>query len=240
MALALTLTDRADGTGIDAVLTGAVPSEAYRLLRGTVALASYGSFDIVETETADGSGEVEFAHDCPAGNYRWYAALAAGGSSTPYQFAAVTAQGDSVHNRCLTAVAEIVSGLGLPTITTNVVTHLVPSGTHLQFPVVVVSPSGTEEERGGTNLQDDVGYPIYIQAADRVPAEDQSRRSRVLHWREKISAALRHRTNRLGYYVPECMDVEIRPDPVVQTDGPTYQYVFAALTAVAVCRVPRG
>lgn len=112
----------------------------------------------------------------------------------------------SIHEACLLAVQERIRSLGLlladgstPLPDANVVivkdpwiTRLFGEDRGLALPGIVISPVGNEQQLGGLNDLDDIGYPVFVSI---VAADNQDLTTNLdvyLVWRQRIAAALRH------------------------------------------------
>lgn len=97
----------------------------------------------------------------------------------------------SVHGKIVAAAITTIQGLNLTGIASANVVELLSDQTlaNLSFPSVVVAKNGTEQMTGGTNLSDDIAYPVVVFVMDRQAPEDVSKSDTWTLWRELIRNA---------------------------------------------------
>jgi hypothetical protein len=148
---------------------------------------------------------------------------------------------DSIHYRCLLAVQARIQGLLLEGIAAeNVVLQKLPFlETNASLPRILLSHLGKEDvsSEPGTNLRDDIGYPVVVSiiAADNL--DQQQNASQYLLWRERISQAFRHQ--RLAE-VPEVWTCRIEPRQVTTSDAFSHNVYHSSLTLRFFSRESRG
>lgn len=100
----------------------------------------------------------------------------------------------ATHKKILTQIASVIAGMDLDGISdANVAVCLFPAPEYLKelqkidsLPCILVSPYASEDmTSGGTNIQDDYGYPCLVTIA---AATDQNLevKDKYLFWRESI------------------------------------------------------
>lgn len=150
-------------------------------------------------------------------------------NSTPYQ---------PVYWRVLNAVLAGCKGLNLAGFDpSNIVIQKEPwardwTNDVRQFPGLVVCTWGSEgaAATAGTNLRDDIDYPVLVSIFDR-NNEDNSTNNmkKYLRWREQVSRHFRYRPLKA---VPEIIKAPVTPLPVVLPDA----YVSGVLHTAMVFR----
>lgn len=232
----LTVTDLADGTGATVAVVPDGPS-AYRVQRATVTASAVGAYSNVIGPTA---GDIE-EDVSGTGYYYWRmvddstSAVLVGPTYQP-----ATAQGDSVYERCLVMMKDKITGLSLSGLTGGVFIRQMAEENNLTFPCILLSIAGRAETLlGGTNEQDDYGYPVVVQIVERCAATTDVNRARHLMWREKIHRSIDQR--RWDLRVPEVWKVEVQPAPVISIPETEAQkdYRDGLLTALCVARQSR-
>lgn len=201
-AAALAVSDNADNTGGvatisggDAGVTNTVYSQRVDGELGTAAWISRGS------RSGNGTISLTIGGTLTAGYYWWRVqSVTAGGSAeSNLVYQPLTDGASAVLYRCLTAARSRIQGLSLSGIANvSVVIRTAPLDRHFHsgdvaLPGVVLAPVLSEQmsAAAGTNLRDDVGYPIgvFILAADNqtlTPVAAQYK------WREQIARAFRN------------------------------------------------
>lgn len=251
MALTLVVVDNRNGTAT-ATIDG-TGGEVATLYRQAIPV---GSWVVAGTRTGDGTLTVTIA----PGGYWWYATAGAatalldengdpildengdpiltegGMLVSPVVLRVVTDGSLALHSRILDAVVSRIDLMGLDGIVqVRRVDH--DAKATLDTPSVIVSTlSQTEQTRGGTNAQDDTGFPAYVVFVDR-HQDDQTRKDRLILWRQQVRRAFV--SQRLDG-VPEVMTCELEPDQVIAIETSIVSYQFSAMTLRFVCREPRG
>jgi hypothetical protein len=155
--------------------------------------------------------------------------------------------GSSVHERCLLAVQTGIQSLDLRgLLSASVVVQELPwardflgANPKHALPGVIVSPWGSEQMDAsqGTNLKDDVEYPVCISI---VAANDQrltAHLGRYLLWRQCMSRAFR---NQPLSGVDEVLTCLVEPGQVVLPDAFLRGLYHSALLLRFVSRESRG
>lgn len=241
MALTLSVTDNADGTGVSASCVYS-SGGTVSLYRATVAASGIGSYSVVTTRS--NTGPFTFSPATAVGYYSWYAT--AGSDTTTAVYVNATAEGDSVHERCLTALSDRLSGLQLASVTgtqISIFTRQMNEPTNVSYPALVLSIAGQPEDvLGGPNDRDDFGYNVTVSIAEQCSADADIHRARHLMWRDKIRAAIHNKpASRWDARLPECWNCVAKPGPVIDIPqtGEHGDFRVGLLTVQFICRVRR-
>jgi hypothetical protein len=241
MPLTLAVTDLANSTGASAVIAGS--SGGANVVYAITADMIFTSL-WVNVASLTGDGTVTLAL-----NPGYYWAYVASNVSTlsPLVYFPVTRSSDSQYNRIKLAVQAKIKTLSLPYLTTpagslpaaQVYEEPVINLKTKVLPCVVVSEVGLGETLpGGTNVRDDVGYPVVVSIIDRCAPDYTTPMPTYRLWRERIHRGLRRQR------LPGVQDVyDIQPQPGPISDWPKsedYQYFVSALTFRFIAREPRG
>lgn len=150
---------------------------------------------------------------------------------------------DSLQVRIETAIVSGIQGLALEGLEDeNVQRQLVPLDRDLvltALPAVRVSPLGREAYDGGTNVSDDIAYPVQVLLIARANQDLASASSGDdwLFWREQMSRAFHHQ--RLSG-VAEVYDCRVEPHDIVVPTAWLKQNLFVSgLVVWCVARCPR-
>jgi len=144
---------------------------------------------------------------------------------------------DAVHEQCLQAVKTAITGLGLSGLTGGVVIQTAPNAALVALPCVIVTTEGERETfTEGTNVRDDVTYPVRVWIAVR-EGERETFRPTYLRWREQIARAFHHQPL-AG--VAEVLVCTVRPLALNTDRRPEYQLLVSGLAIDCTARVPRG
>lgn len=195
MAVALTFTDTADGTGGTATISGGNAGAT-----NTVYSAPWTGQTAAQTWTSRGSrsgnGTVSVALTT-TGPYLWRVDSLTSGVTevaTCYSWITNTSVA-SLHDRILDAVVTRIQGLSLSGVSSaNIVKRWVPQFVPeiTTLPAIFVSPIGSEGEVGGLNNRDDIGFPVLVVIIAASNQNNTDYTSRNTLWRERIQSALRH------------------------------------------------
>jgi hypothetical protein len=195
--MAASWADNQDGTGATITVTGAGVSDV------TVPYTQYFPGGLgyagtwVEHSAIIGNGSLALSLE--RGHYFGHTILSSGGVDTisPVEYFNVTETEESTHYQILEAVQSRIIAVNLDEVGANVLIRKIPSergndDSTYSYPVVMVSPMGTEQLRGGTNLRDDVGYPVLVSILARNNQDlTETNLNKFLLWRERLSAAFR-------------------------------------------------
>ena len=235
----LAVADLANGTGGTATLSGgnsgATNTVYVQAIDGELGTATWTS-----KGSRTGNGTVSIS--ATAGFY-WVKCVSVLSSETVvsnlvYQnFTTGTA---AVLEQCLLAVQSRIQGLSLSGIANgSVIVQKVPSDRNVTRPGVLIGPVGAEAVSlpAGSNLRDDIGYPVYV---GLVAADDQDQsvnRARNLLWREKIRRAF-HAQRLPGVALVFTCGVETRD--IVAPDWFASMRFVSAMVVRCFAREPRG
>jgi hypothetical protein len=187
----LSVTDSADNTGGVATLTGGdagatntVYVQAVNGELGTSAWTSKGS--------RTGAGSVSVS--AGAGFY-WLKCVSVLLTETVVSnlvYQNFTTGAEAVMEQCLVAVQSRIQGLSLSGIANgSVVIRKVPDVKNVTMPAVFIAPLGSETVSlpAGSNLRDDVGYPVFVGIVANDNQDQVENRGRNLLWRQKVRRA---------------------------------------------------
>lgn len=128
----------------------------------------------------------------------------------------------SLHERCLTAVRARIHTLALPGLpAANVFVRKLPwaneflsAPDEFALPGVIVSPLGSElmNPLAGTNLRDEVSYPVFISIVANDNQQLSANLGRYLAWRQRLARAFRHQPLP---GVDEVIDCHVEPTAIV-------------------------
>jgi hypothetical protein len=153
----------------------------------------------------------------------------------------------SVNERCVLAVQARIRGLRLSDLNAaSVVVQKVPwardflgANPKYALPGVIIAPWGEEQMNPseGTNLKDDVGYPVLVSiiAADRQRLVADF--GKYLSWRERIARAFR---NQPLPGVDEVISCSIDPGPILQPEAFLRGVYHSSMTLRFISREPRA
>lgn len=140
---------------------------------------------------------------------------------------------DTLHYRCMTDIASVISSLNLTAasppgnIGANVITDALPDDT-VQFPAIFVTVEGMTEEEGEGNFEQiEVTYPVLVQIADRHIDERGVTLEQYQDWRREIANEFRNMTTLAS--VPECVDIQVAMNPVIDPQLDKYSYVVSGM-----------
>lgn len=196
--MAVSWTDNQDGTGVTVAVSGVGAFDSTvpftQFFNGR--LGSSGTW--VQQEPITGNSSAVFP--LGRGHYFGYTETDIGGGQYEYtavSYFNVTETSDSTHYLILEAVQSRIIALNLDEVGANVLIRKIPTergndDSTYGYPVIMVSPMGTEQLRGGTNVRDDVGYPVMISVLAKNNQDlTETNLNKYLLWRERISAAFR-------------------------------------------------
>ena len=145
----------------------------------------------------------------------------------------------SIFMKSMEAVQTAIQGLGLTGLSSsNVLIHKVPRDLDKDMPAtsplpaIIISPRDAEgaDPRAGTNLKDDVVYPIQIVILDQDGQNQTTNFDRYLQWRETIRRTF-HNKRLSG--VSEVTGVVVQPKTIVDPERWIKgQFVSALVLAV--------
>jgi hypothetical protein len=232
MALAHSVADSADGTGVVVTISGS-SGGTVTVNKATVSVSAIGAYSSAGTRTGDGTIGVS-----GTGYFSWY--VSEGATTTTPTYQPATDGGDSVWERCLTMVKDRIVTLSLPAITSNTNVKVLADLDGLTLPTVIVSPTGESERYlGGPVGRDDVGYPVAVMLLQSTADDVEATRARYLRWRQRVERALHN--GKWDERVPEVYTVTVEPAAAIDTGVVSEDRVrLGMLTAVCVARMSRG
>lgn len=210
----LTVTDNGNGTGGVATVTGSTAgttNTVYSQPNGSTTWTSRGN------RTGDGTISMSIT---TTGRY-FFVVLSVNANGTVASNVVdlyITDTTTSVHYRCLVAVQEAIQGLDLTGIADAQIYRMnLPTDRNTQatitLPCVIVSQPGQELELEGTNLRDDIGYPVLITFVDKNNQNTTANQARDLLWRQRVYRLFRHQ--RTITSVTEIERCEVEPGPII-------------------------
>jgi hypothetical protein len=234
----LTVTDRADGTGADAAVSGFLFADTVSLYAQDI---NGGTLTQVGTRSGDGA----IAASLATGHYLWVAKGGFSGTLSGVVVQPVTDGAEDVQARVIDAVAARIRLLALPGMAA-VYTRKVPWDDDLMFPATVVTDfAQVETVLGGTTGHDEYGHPAYVMfrtndAHDEkavVAGAEVDAGNVIRNWRGKVTRAFQ------GQRLPgvaESMWCEVEPAQITVMDPAETELLFSALLIRARTRERRG
>jgi hypothetical protein len=210
----ITYANNEDGTGVTATIAGAGAGDTTDLFVQSLT-GKMEDWQFLPAGSIVGNGTVVVPN---LGARFFYGATA--GVVEPVVFVLSTNANESAtHNQCLIAVVARLKLIGLDGINNDdIVDKTLPTdrGTNFQLngtTTIVVSPPGTEgqSDGAGTNVRDDIVYPVTITIL-RADNQSEVKRPQGLLWRQQINKAFRQQ-HLPG--VPCVYRVRISPGPIV-------------------------
>lgn len=244
MALAITWTDSADGTGGTVTVAGsdAATVTVYKMAVDATGLTT-PTFTSAGTRSGDGTVSVSLS----AGYYWIYASGTVSGSPaiSNLVYAYATEDTDALISRCVDALAARLAGLtmttgsGVSVPNERIYKRIVPEpDATVEFPCILLTHEGNRESQDGTTTgKDDIGYPVNVLVCDRHGADFVTKRKTWMKWRQQVFRALRNQ--RLAG-VTESLIVRMEPLTMFDPKLPSYQHVILGFVARCVCRETRG
>jgi hypothetical protein len=143
---------------------------------------------------------------------------------------------DAIHEQCLQAVKAGIEALALSGLAGGVAIHTVPDLALVHLPCVIVTTDGERETLAdGSNIRDDVTFPVRVWIAAR-EGERETLRPTYLRWREQITRAFHHQ--RLTT-VSDVFTCTVRPLAISGERKPEYQAFVSGLVVDCAARPPR-
>ncbi len=226
----LTVADRADGTGATATISGGTSgtNTVYVL-----PFAPDSTWAVGGVRTGDGTVALSLQ------GYYWAYALGAGPTVSNFVPFAATDSARSVQDRMSDAVVARVQQLVMAQgINVHVYNQIIEDDRIAQFPCIFVVFAGeSEDDAGGLNDLDDIGYPFRVLIVDRNSENYQVPKGRYLLWRQQIARAVRNQ--RLST-VAESINTKVRYSNIADKRLPQYQYFVSGLRVNCISREVRG
>jgi hypothetical protein len=145
---------------------------------------------------------------------------------------------DSIHERLLQGMRQAYSGVILTLPDDRIYVRTLPDEKAITYPCVFITVGTTAEQEGESDfLNDCVIYPVGVFIGDRAPIDDQKARPLFLGWRKALMQRTRALTTLPG--VPECMDVRVNPETIIQDLTPRWFSIQSGFTAQCHTWTPR-
>lgn len=232
------MTDNQDGTATASITGSSVGSS------NVVRVQSAGQLGTsVWTVGGSRSGDGSIVVDVDPGFY-WaqiVSSLNGQAAVSPVVYFRVTDGTPAVWQRCLSAVQARIQALLLDGLdSANVVIAKLPSDQWSTLPAIMISPVDREtlEPTAGTNVRDDVGYPVQITILAADNQEPLADLDRHLGWREQIQRAFRYqRLDAVGEIITTICEPRTVIDPTAWLEQNLY---LSAFVLRFVAREPRG
>lgn len=216
----LSLLDNADGSGITLTVDGFGAGRMLNVFTSVPGLDwSFASFvvgDGIHTiPVAPGLVSVYVAADDDATLF------------TPPRTVYATDPEEAVATRCRRAVGQVIAGLALPLVGSNIVEGIFPDDTAVQYPVCHLSVEAlTETVQVVVTELNDIGYPVQVMYADNNHMLWHSRLRVYEVWRERTIAAFegKHLEG-----VPESMYCAVEPMMIADPKLPQYQHMVTGM-----------
>lgn len=242
MPATFTYTDQADGTGVTLTVAGggALDSHVAYTQAFSGGLGSSGTWTNSGNRTGNGTIDLSLTN----GHYFGYV-LTGGSTLSSINYFVSTSGTESVHYRCLEAVRARILLCDLADLAdASVVIRQLPSdrgfddGTY-DLPGIVISQIGVENQSPaeGTNVRDDVQYPVTITILAGSNQDLVTNQEKYLKWREQINRALR---NQRLTGVDEVYRITVTPGPITSPNAAWNNYYHSQLIVRCVSREVRG
>lgn len=248
MPATYTFADQADGTGVTLTIAGLGAGDVHtaKVQAFSGGIGESSSWTTGGTRTGNGTIDIVLTN----GHYFGYVSTqiegeAGGPSLSPISYFVSTSGTESVHYRCLDAVRARILLCDLEDLAdASVVIRQLPSdrgfddGTY-DLPGIVISQIGVENQSPseGTNIRDDVQYPVTITILAGGNQDLVTNQEKYLKWREQINRALR---NQRLTGVDEVYKVTVTPGPITSPNAAWNNYYHSQLIVRCVSREVRG
>lgn len=240
----LAVTDDADLTGVTAVITTSNAGATNTIYRSSVnGEVEAGTWTSSGSRTGDGTISVSLT---TRGYYFWYvkSVLADESTISNLAYCPVTDGEDAVFTRCIDAVVSRLQLLTLSGIATTRIIALPDIGNTAgvaDYPCCLVAREPVPHRYGaGTNIRDDVGYPIQVLFCESDGLGTQTDAGKWDLWRQQAERAFRFQ--RLIGVTESYLASDVEPlkilDPAFRP--PIYDKVVSGFTIRAWCREVRG
>ena len=241
MALSLTITDNADGTGGVATVAGSTVGSTntvyYSLFTGVMGAIAWTSLG---TRTGDGTISIASPSPVPLGAYLWRLDSVSGGTQTEanaYQNL-TNATTKAVYDRVMDYVVSTITALNLsgsPTITKMWKPKYIPNVTPM--PQIQVVQFASENFPQTMTNRDDIGYPVGIVFLDSGNQDFTGTISRTLLWRQQVRRCfIGQRMNTVAESVRNLEE----PGQILNPAAFDKNILFSFLLFREICREQRG
>lgn len=225
MPVTFTIADNADGTGAVVTVAGSTAGSTntfyVQAVDGELGTSTWST---PGNRTSDGT----IAITTDVGYYFGYVHSNAAGTVTlsPLVYFNITDGDTSVHYRCMTAAQSRIQGLLLDGISnSDIIVRKMGTDRNIgvefitRYPAIILSSNGIEDQppNAGTNIRDDVGYPVICSVIAKDQVELEKNHEKYLKWREQINRAFR------GQRLPGVSEIYIgRVQPAQIADIPSW------------------
>jgi hypothetical protein len=239
--MAVSWTDNKDGTGVTVTVSGVGAFDNTDVFVHPFS----GGFGRGErwTQTDSILGNSSVVLDFGRGHYFGYTEMS--GVRSPVVYFNITETDESTHYQILEAVQSRIIAVNLDEVGANVLIRKIPTergndDSTYAYPVIMVSPMGTEQLRGGTNRRDDVGYPVLVSILAKNNQDlSETNLNKFLLWRERLSAAFRG-DQQLQLTGIQVHKTNVEPGPVLSPTAVWNNQFQCSLTIRCEARQARG
>lgn len=230
-----TVVDNGDGTGATATIGGTSGAA------NAVLVASWSGTDSTGwLSKGSRTGDGTLTLDLDPGYY--WAQLLCDGVPRGLAYFRVSDSEYSIHYVAALAAQAAIRSLALADVDSdNVLVQKVPwdRPANDNYPKIIISTIGTETMRkgAGTNVRDDVGYPLMISIIDKDKQTLEDNHSRNLLWRQRIAQGVRNQT--LGS-IPEIYDCTLEPRAIVDPGWFQQNKWHSSMVLIPLSRERRG
>lgn len=232
MAITLTITDNADGTGATATVAGSGVGTANVVTVGK-ATGLTGPLSFVAGGSRTGDGAVTLA---VAGGL-WWALLKTDGAFSALAYFSASDGAAAVATRVRRAVCDTLRLLTIQP-AERVYEQAFPDPKNVTFPCILATVDGVQEsDEQALSTRDDVGRPVKVQIFDRRSKNDHARLPTWETWRQAAERCFR---NQQLAGVPESVRCKIEPYVILDPNLPAFEHMASGFVVRAICREPRG
>lgn len=241
MPTTYTYTDQADGTGVTLTIAGGGAGDSHT----AYVQAFYGGLGSSGAWTSSGTRTGNGTIDLVLTNGHYFGYVLSAGTPSAVEYFVSTSATTSVHYRCLDAVRSRILLCDLEDLEdASVIIRQLPSDRGFDdgeytLPGIVISQIGVENQSPteGTNIRDDVQYPVTITILAAGNQDLVTNQEKYLKWREQINRALR---NQRLTGVDEVYRVTVTPGPITSPNAAWNNYYHSQLIIRCVSREIRG
>lgn len=239
MAVTLTVSDNADGTGGVATISGTAGGTT------TIYRSSFNglmkAYSWTSVGTVAGNGTLAVA---TVGYWVWLAVNVNSGVTTfsSLYYQNLSNATDSVHYNIMEAVKNRIQSIGLTGIKDNrYFVRWIPrplQNVDGKPPYVYICPIGVEQDASVLMAQDDIGYPVGVFLVDGADQNNILNLERDLQWREQVAKSLRNQ--RLEGVTATLFNCKIEYGGIVDVSAFMKNYLVSALIFRFFVREQRG
>lgn len=246
MPTTYTWTDNEDGTGATVAISGGAGLDSHSVYsqRFTGGLGSDGVWTLSGSRLGNGSVSLNL----DPGHFFGYVVSSSGGvdSISSVEYFATTSGSDSIHFLLLQAIQARIIAVNLADVGSNVLIRKIPTerghdSETYPYPAVIVSPLGTEQLPGGTNVRDDIGYPVLVSILAKNNQDlSETNLNKFLLWRELIAKAFRGDQQLVTGGDWNAHRTKVEPGPVISPSAVWNNLFQCSLTIRCEARQTRG